>query len=260
MPVQRSLENTLHGKCKVFVTRCTLAEIMGEQGLHGSKRPEWLPPPMEIPLRHCRHGGLSGEGEEEVEQLSEYDCLAGLCSGQATGNEIPKNKHHFVVATADFRVTKQKRRFHVDIREVLRQTPGVPIVYVQQSVMILEELSGASKRARRGVEREKLREGVLVGRKRKRGEGEDEDKEDHDDSGVKRRGMHKAKGPNPLSIMTKKVKTDVATSSAGGNANSQSQNGDMPKAKRKRRHARRKGDGETIEPDTAALEEVEGVS
>jgi U3 small nucleolar RNA-associated protein 23 len=147
----------------------------------------------------------------------------------------------------------------VDVREAARNVPGVPIVYVKRSVMVLEELSNASKRLKGGVEKERLREGLIGrtggARKRKRGE---EDGGEADGDGVqgragrevKRRLVKKAKGPNPLSVKKKKPKPpldlrpeDGAEDARRGDPMSEKlQEGtEVPKAKRRRKHKGKKG-------------------
>ncbi|RMZ84262.1 hypothetical protein DV738_g808, partial [Chaetothyriales sp. CBS 135597] len=225
MPLQKYLENTLHGQCKIFVTQCTLEKVMKEQEklLGKRRRPDFLPPPTEVPLRYCKHRNDEGE---ELGVLEEHHCLLDLVAGQPKGNEVPKNKQHYILATADAADTddqkkegqqqQQRRRSkpHIDVRQQARLIPGVPIVYVKRSVMILEELSGASERLRRDAEKEKFREGLVNDRKRKRADGEEEGPEDEmlkelmqDEPAVApKRGIKKAKGPNPLSVRKKKVK------------------------------------------------------
>jgi U3 small nucleolar RNA-associated protein 23 len=122
--------------------------------------------------------------------------------------------------------------------------PGVPIVYVKRSVMILEELSGASEAVRRKAEKDKFSEGLIgLDRKRKRGEG-DADSEDEDlgledgQTGPKVRGAKRAKGPNPLSVRKKKVKTTQVDGQPGGKEEGQT------KRKRKRRGKNAGGNGQ----------------
>src|SRR4051794_31810437 len=152
MPLQKFLENTLHGKCKLFVTRCSLRKIMedwerevkksgkassgGGSARSAGTRPEFLPPPTEVPLRYCKHN-------DEETPLPEVDCLIDLLAGQPRGNEHLKNKQHFVLATAEPTDEEKRKmgRSFVDVREAARNVPGVPIVYVKRSVMVLEELS-----------------------------------------------------------------------------------------------------------------------
>lgn len=274
MPLQKFLENTLHGKAKLFVTKCTLAKITKEHekelkaagkvrpGMVAG-RPEFLPPPTEVPLRHCKHN-------EEGAIIGEADCLVDLLAGQPKGNEIVKNKQHFVLASADVEEREMRKRDWVDIREAARNIPGVPIVYVKRSVMILEELSRASERVRGGEERGKLRGGIVEaagGKKRKRedeNEGVNADGSKLEvDEGVKKRAttrMKGPKGPNPLSIKKKQAKPQQQTERGadGGHAKPNDtqeavevQPDDMPKAKRKRKHGGKKGDDVEMEVGSA---------
>ena len=270
MPVQKFLENTLQGKCRLFITKCTLAKVTqdwereqrkaGKLGRGGEVkgRPEFLPPPTEVPLRYCKHN-------DEETALSEVDCLIDLLAGQPRGNELPKNKQHFVLATAEVGDVEKRGagRRGVDVREAARNVPGVPIVYVKRSVMVLEELSQASLRVKRQGEREKLREGLVGGgvgpgsRKRKRGDEEGEVEEAGGNAlggdsvaGVKRRGVKKTKGPNPLSVKKKKPKPQTRAQNGAGDAGggdhtelTEVQEGaDMPKARRRRKHKSKTGD------------------
>jgi U3 small nucleolar RNA-associated protein 23 len=282
MPLQKFLENTLHGKCRLFVSRCSLAKIMGdwekEQKKAGAKggpgrRPEFLPPPTDVPLRYCKHN-------DEETPVNEADCLIDLLAGQPRGNEQPKNKQHFVLATADSTDAEKRKagRAFVDVREAARNVPGVPIVYVKRSVMVLEELSKASLRAKGGVEKERLREGLIVGvrRKRKRG-GEDGEGEGEgeglggtvggDGREVKRRVVKRAKGPNPLSVMKKKKPKpqprlqDGTEDAGGGDAAPKElrEDTDVPKAKRRRKHKGKKGE-EHGDPEVGSLNGVAATS
>ena len=220
------LENTLHGKIKPFITRCTLASILQTIDLHTSRRPDFLPPPADLPLRHCSHAEI-----DDDDVLSEEDCLLDLLSGGVTGNQLAKNKQHFILATADAPVIKEEKKRSYpekfnqgptldatqaeDIRVMAREIPGVPIIYVKRSVMTLEELSGASLNVRRRAEKDKFREGLLGSgsRKRKRGTDDQENGEGHSrDSDasetpkIKKKRNSGPKAPNPLSVLKKKKK------------------------------------------------------
>jgi U3 small nucleolar RNA-associated protein 23 len=258
MPLQKFLENTLHGKCRLFVTRCSLAKIMGDwereqkkagnvgKGGEMKGRPEFLPPPTEVPLRYCKHN-------DEETAVEEVDCLIDLLAGQPKGNEQVKNKHHFVLATAEPTDAEKRKagRGFVDVREAARNVPGVPIVYVKRSVMVLEELSRVSLRAKGEVEKERLREGLVggAGRKRKRGDEEDEGKDEKEGGAASRERVVKVKGPNPLSVKKKKPKPqrpkeDDAEDLRRDRAklNEPQDDDDIPKAKRRRKHKGKKGD------------------
>jgi U3 small nucleolar RNA-associated protein 23 len=288
MPLHRYLENTLHGKVKPFVTKCTLASILQTTDLHTSKRPDFLPPPTDLPLRHCSHAEV-GEGEV----LPEEDCLLDLLSGGVTGNQQPKNKQHFVLATADplpvkndpsGRSGKVRRPMSAsagqEIRAYAREIPGVPIIYVRRSVMILEELSGTSLGVRRREEKDKFREGLIEmgSRKRKRDEeAEDEgrNKEDGDAGEAdaiqpKKKKTKKVKGPNPLSVLKKKPKpkiqpprghTEESASTALPETNGVAIPDTQPKAKRKRKHGKQRvvdSGGAKGQHDTSEL--MDGIS
>ena len=175
MPIHKFLQNTLQGKAMPYITQCTLAKVMeGYSGRGRDGRPAYLPPPTEIPLRYCKH--KDEEGQERT-AIPESECLLELISGGAKGNEQRKNKNHYILATADFgegikddkeRQTaetqrrKRRRTGHAeeDIRNYARMIPGVPIIYVKRSVMVLEEPSVASERSIRGVEKEKFKDGI----------------------------------------------------------------------------------------------------
>ncbi|EXJ92354.1 hypothetical protein A1O3_00904 [Capronia epimyces CBS 606.96] len=269
MPLKKYLDNTLHGECRLFVTKCTLAKIMGdwekqkpgEKGKEGGKtlrwpgRPDFLPPPTEIPLRYCKHKNDEGE---ELGIVSEGRCLLDLLAGQTHGNEQAKNKQHYILATADADEREAKSKGFLDVRERARLIPGVPIVYVKRSVMILEELSGASENVRRKGEKEKLAQGLLgVGdRKRKRGDGEENEDEldlEGQTSGPGIRGLKKPKGPNPLSVKKKKVKNSAQTEEGHAGAVASGQESQL-KRKRRRKHVAKTANdmGDSVGQDSAA--------
>lgn len=267
MPLLRYLENTLHGKVKPFITKCTLASILQTTDLHTSQRPDFLPPPTDLPLRHCAHAEIEG-GEDEV--LPEEECLLDLLSGGVTGNQQPKNKQHFVLATADPLSVKNKKdgqsgkarrpinsSLGLDLRARVREIPGVPIIYVKRSVMVLEELSGASFGVRRREEKDKFKEGLIGMESRKRKRDHDEVERDNDDkenggevdsAALKKKKSKKVRGPNPLSVMKKKPKLKVQHLQAAANVPAQASPSNVdgastaetqPKAKRKRKHSKK---------------------
>lgn len=204
--------------------------------------------------------------------LPEEDCLLDLLSGGVTGNQQPKNKQHFVLATADPLTEKNhtsgpsgraRRPMNAstgqDIRAYAREVPGVPIIYVKRSVMVLEELSGASLRVRRMEEKDKFREGIIGpgSRKRKRDDedGEDgkskdgEDGEEVDMAGPKKKKVKKVRGPNPLSVLKKKTKpkiqpprsrTGESAVTSMPEANGSAAPDQQPKAKRRRKHGKQR--------------------
>lgn len=241
-------------------------------------RPIHLPPPTTLPLRHCSHN-------EDSTPIDEQSCLLSLFSPSP---DSKKNKEHYILATADppspekvaaASTDPKKRKREVGeaeeavrrakaLRMRARAVPGVPIVYVKRSVMILEPMSNPSEDVREGVERGKFRVGIEgdaeLGKKRKRG---------GDDEGKKKGGVKKAKGPNPLSVKKPKKRVeggasgskqvDKKSDAAEGGAvdvSEKHEDGDAaPKPKRKRRHhksAKREGGDEGAGQDEPAAESM----
>lgn len=245
-------------------------------------RPHHLPPPTTLPLRHCSHN-------EDSEAIDEIECLLSLLSPSA---DAKKNKEHYILATADPLIKKndknnqQRKRKRDDEREEeravrrsrtlrvhARSIPGVPIIYVKRSVMVLEPMSTPSETVRDGVEKGKFRVGLdtelVLGKQTKEGGGEGE---------KKRPGFKKTKGPNPLSMKKPKKRTGESTmpkkakpSADTGGANKEGGTFDaeedmneeesgMAKTKRRRRHhksAPREGQDESV--PVAAADPVMGV-
>lgn len=229
-------------------------------------RPDHLPPPTVVPLRHCSHN-------EDDTPIDENDCLLSLFSPSPDSNS-KKNKEHYILATADPQSPekvvastqgdhKKKKRAETDAVEAVRKSralrdqtraiPGVPIVYVKRSVMVLEPMSVQSEGVRDGFEQSKFRVGLgeepSLGKRKRDGEGGGE--------GEAKKKKKKVKGPNPLSVKKPKRREQPAAQgkkheqkpkeSEGGDAPEQKQgDSSAPKPKRRRRHHSKKeggGDG-----------------
>ena len=213
-------------------------------------RPTHLPPPTTLPLRHCSHN-------PDSTPLDEIDCLLSLLSPNP---DAKKNKEHYILATADppapkttpeeststSAAGKKRKRGAVPdegqeamarakaLRVRARAVPGVPIVYVKRSVMVLEPMSSPSEDVREGVEKTKLRAGIDGPEQSTAGAGE------------KRKSGKKVKGPNPLSVKKPKkrhesglVKPREEREGEDSRDAGVGDDGDAaPKPKRKRRHHR----------------------
>ena len=136
--------------------------------------------------------------------LSTLDCLESVVDAKDNGT----NKHRYIIATQD-----------PEVRAQMRTISGVPLVYINRSVMILEPMSTATDKARQAEERGKIRAGLHGRRggataevKRKREEVDEEegsgDVVDGDAPAPKRKRVKGPKGPNPLSV--KKAGADGA--------------------------------------------------
>lgn len=236
-------------------------------------RPTHLPPPTELPLRHCSHN-------EDSTPIDESACLLSLFSPSP---DSKKNREHYILATADppspekvaasaaSESRKRKRELEEDAEEAMRKAkalrvaaravPGVPVVYVKRSVMVLEPMSEPSVDVREGVERGKFRAGI----EEKGGLGKR--KRDNED-GKRKGGVKKAKGPNPLSMKKPKSRDpgtprrEKQSTITGGKE--QDDDGDRPdrereaesapKPKRKRRHNKSAKRDDEADPTGPAAE------
>ena len=135
--------------------------------------------------------------------MSALECIMSCVDPKGRGT----NKNKYVVATQE-----------LEIRQKLRAIPGVPLVYINRSVMILEPMASTSVKVKEGEEKAKIRAGLKTrrgatlagaGEKRKRDdeEGEESAQTEGGAEPVKKKVKAKGpKGPNPLAV--KKAKKD----------------------------------------------------
>ncbi|RYP80140.1 hypothetical protein DL769_002626 [Monosporascus sp. CRB-8-3] len=193
--------------------------------------------------RRCGH-----HPDQYPEPLSSYECVNSVVDPKKNG----VNKHRYVCAVNDDH-----------LRASLRQIPGVPLIFIRRSVVLMEPMAAATAKVRSAEERKKFRAEILMpGGKRKR----DDDSEDEDGNGSKggaksgeatkapeRKKKKKGpKGPNPLSVKKKKKtpnqpgskpkeeKMEEPPKTVGDDAGTIEQ----PKKKRKRKHKSSGANGE----------------
>jgi U3 small nucleolar RNA-associated protein 23 len=151
--------------------------------------------------RRCNHHLLE-------EPLSTLDCLKSVVDSK----DNLTNKHRYVIASQDGR-----------LRAHLRQIPGVPMVYINRSVMIMEPMGGATELLRDREERLKFKTGLksrhsstLLG-KRQRDDSESGDESPHrpepdasapSGSTVLPKRRKGPKGANPLSVKKPKGRAE----------------------------------------------------
>lgn len=230
------LENTLHGEISMsatqskpltypirllttysiepMITQCCIRHLYSAPTTTDEEKKQkdaWIDVAKQAERRRCGHHELE-------EPLSTLDCLLSVVDPKGSGS----NKHRYVVATQD-----------QEVRRKMRQVAGVPLVYINRSVMILEPMAAKSEKAKEADEKGKMRAGLKssrptsgAGLKRKR---VDEDEGDNDvpdrakaiaaaerDGGLntsqtepvqKKRNAKGPKGPNPLSV--KKTKKEA---------------------------------------------------
>jgi U3 small nucleolar RNA-associated protein 23 len=147
------------------------------------------------------------------------------------------NKYNYVVASQDDRV-----------RAMMRSIPGVPLIYIKRSVMILEPMAGASENVKSKEERGKFKLGIsrtggranVLG-KRSREDGDTEGtRSEHGVGDVEGSAAKKKRGvrePNPLSMRKPKARETSSTTMASPSSMAPSVIDEgVGKKKRKRKH------------------------
>ncbi|OQN95809.1 hypothetical protein B0A48_18094 [Cryoendolithus antarcticus] len=200
------LQNTLQSEIKPMITQCCIRHLydieVKEGDVDGKLMKEGvIAVAKEAERRRCGHHELD-------EPLAELECILFILDPKNTGT----NRHKYIVCTQD-------RAF----RSRLRSIPGVPLVYINRSVMILEPMAEASETFREKEERGKMRAGLLGGRgvKRQREEGDEGGEGQKDDEKIEDRVVKRRKGPkapNPLSVKKSKAPEKSAKAEANGDA------------------------------------------
>ncbi|TMW66434.1 hypothetical protein Poli38472_004199 [Pythium oligandrum] len=115
-----------------------------------------------------------------------------------------RNARKFVVATQE-----------VELRKVLRAVPGVPLIYLNRSVLVFEDISKATLAIVRQEEKAKMAK-LDVNEKRKLESVYESDEKDKEEDAHQRK-KHRAKAPNPLSCK-KPTKKKVRSKKKGKDA------------------------------------------
>lgn len=200
------LATTLHGEIKPMITQCCIRHLYDTTATTPAEKADkdaWITVAKAAERRMCGHHELPAP-------LGAEECILSVLDPKGAGT----NKHRYVVATQDY-----------EVRARLRKVAGVPLVYINRSVMILEPMGQRTEEVRESEEKSKIRSGLKsrralmgsLGVKRKR--DEDEAGEEGgisrssvsaaDGSAVAPKKQKKAKGlkgPNPLAV--KKAKKE----------------------------------------------------
>lgn len=235
MDLPQYLSNTLHGEVKILITQCSMRHLYAQNKEPGVAKV--IDKAKDYERRRCGH-----HPEQFPEPCSTLECL-----GSVVG---PKNKHRYVVASQD-----------LEVRAKMRGIPGVPLVYINRSVMILEPMAAATTRVVQKGERAKFRAELkqadtTTGGKRKRGDGDDSEGSDSDDDAEKKDDEPKKKkkkrkgekGPNPLSVKKSKKKPQQQQESSSKENQAEKPKDDPSSeqpAKKKRKRRSRKAEGST---------------
>lgn len=147
-------------------------------------------------------------GHHELEvPLSALECLTSCVDPKGSG----ANAHRYVVAAQED-----------EIRDKMRSIPGVPLIYIMRSVVLLEPMSGMSTGTRETAEKQKFRDGIRGSgsQKRKRdddqedtaagegGNGPAEQNQEGSQPKKKKKWAKGPKGPNPLSVKKPKKRAN----------------------------------------------------
>ncbi|KAL2072496.1 hypothetical protein VTL71DRAFT_11839 [Oculimacula yallundae] len=234
MDLVGGLERTLHGEVKPMITQCSMRHLYAASSEPGVSY--LIDKAKTYERRRCGH-----RPEEYPEPLSTQECLASVVDPKGSKT----NKNRYVVASQE-----------LDVRKHMRGILGVPLVYINRSVMIMEPMAEASTDNREKEERIKFRAGLKRGSgslKRKREDGE-EGEERNDGVGEadipkKKKKAKGPKGPNPLAVKKAKKSTEEgprssqkeSKDSTAGESKLENQDGPEQGAKRKRKRKPKSG-------------------
>jgi len=192
MDLIAGLERTLHGQVKPMITQCSMRHLYAAAKEPGVSY--LIDKAKTYERRRCNH-----LPEDYPEPLSTKECLASVVDPKSSNT----NKHRYVVASQE-----------IEVRKHMRGVLGVPLVYINRSVMIMEPMADETVGNREREERTKFRDGLKRGSgsmKRKMddgdqaGEGQDSIQNDVAKKSKKRKGL---KEPNPLSVKKPKKKQE----------------------------------------------------
>lgn len=193
------------------ITQCSIRHLYTAEGMEPSAKNACIDMAKTFERRRCNHHTLP-------EPLSAEECINSVVDPKDSGT----NKNRYIVASQDGK-----------IRAIMRRKAGVPLIYINRSVMIMEPMGQKTEEVREMEERGKVRAGLKGRRgqapdsaplKRKRsdedehGQGDDEPENgDHaditgksDEKPAPKKTRKGPKGPNPLSIKkSKKKPTDA---------------------------------------------------
>ncbi|CAN3372334.1 hypothetical protein DIURU_004541 [Diutina rugosa] len=195
--ILKGLSSTVQGEIKPMITQCCMEQ------LYKTNDEKLIALGKKFERRRCNHKPAI-DADRCIESVTNIDG---------------ENKHRYVVATQSERLRKQ-----------LRKIPGVPLIYMNPGVMVMEMISKASETHRDQIESAKLTTGLNR-------TGADAD----DASAEPQRKRRKVKEPNPLSV--KKKHTVKPPTNQGD---------DDKKPQRRKRGKRKPGDSASQGPEPPA--------
>ena len=113
------------------ITQCCMRHLYVSE----PRVPELVELAQTFERRRCNHHTLK-------EPLTALECLKGVVDPKGSGT----NRNRYVVASQS-----------LDVRAAMRRIPGVPLIYLNRSVMILEPMARITEDARERSEKGKFR-------------------------------------------------------------------------------------------------------
>ncbi|KAL1918654.1 uncharacterized protein VTP21DRAFT_2676 [Calcarisporiella thermophila] len=229
MKIKKQVPRILHGDAKLMITQCVINELYSQcENVDAAKQ---LVRDME--KRRCPH---------REEAVSAHQCISEIIADT--------NPHNYCVSSQD-----------PNLRELLRCIPGVPLLYINRSVLILEPPSEETLEHAQRAEMKKIhaKKEELDFLQRRNPEALAKKKEEEERG--KKRKRKGPKGPNPLSVKKSKKKKEEgdkrekkAEQSAGGTTKEKGESVE----KSKEIVTEQEDVGETTKEDTAVGEEKTG--
>lgn len=206
------LKRTLQADIKVMITQCCI------QALYETRNEGAIDLAKQFERRRCNHSFKDPKSPAE--------CIESVV------NIGGANKHRYVVASQD-----------IVLRRKLRTVPGVPLIHLTRSVMVMEPLSTASAKASKMTEERKLYKGLNdpnIEKVQESGNGLGKE------SATKKRKLG-LKAPNPLSVKKKK-KPNLPSNEAKGTE-------DTSREKKRRRRKHKSNASDPITNGTTAAQQ-----
>ncbi|KAF1932120.1 uncharacterized protein M421DRAFT_416847 [Didymella exigua CBS 183.55] len=207
------LEKVLGAKVKPMITQCDMRHLYEAT----PKNETLILQAKTYERRRCGHHELD-------EPLTTLECLSSVVDPKGSGT----NRHRYVVASND-----------KEVRVKMRRIPGVPLIYISKSVVLMEPMTSATEQFREREEKSKFKQGLKgarnpdAGEKRKREDERDGNNESvaTDAQAPKKRRQKGPKQPNPLSMKKKKTDTPKKTDTLKKETDTPKKETDTPKKK-----------------------------
>ncbi|EPY51227.1 rRNA processing protein [Schizosaccharomyces cryophilus OY26] len=200
MDIRAAISRTVQGDIKPMVTQCCIRQLYSRS----QEAKQEIQIAKSFERRRCGHID---------EAKSPLECM------QSCIDVNGRNKHRYVVATQN-----------TELRDLLRSVPGVPLIYMKRSVVVLEPASRATILEKHAKESSQMglskEEKLILSGKRphsgsEREETEETGKEDDNEASEnveeqpKKKKRKGPKGPNPLSVRKKKKSASQSAPSEG---------------------------------------------